>query len=87
METTQFAKQTLGFQKTILENSFNAMITVQDQTEKIVNGYLDQMPWVTVDGKKSLQTSLDMAKKFRDDFKKTIDDGYCKIEELLEDKK
>jgi hypothetical protein len=30
METTQFAKQTLGFQKTILENSFNAMNTVQD---------------------------------------------------------
>ena len=38
METTQFAKQTLGFQKTILENSFNAMILVQDQTEKMVNG-------------------------------------------------
>jgi hypothetical protein len=49
METTQFAKQTLGFQKTILENSFNAMILVQDQTEKMVNGYLDQLPLVTAD--------------------------------------
>lgn len=87
MVMTQYAKQTLGFQKTILENSFNVMNSVQDQTEKMVNSYLDQMPWVTADGKKSLQTSLDMAKKFRDNFKKSIDDGYCKIEELLEEKK
>jgi hypothetical protein len=87
METTQFAKQTLGFQKTILENSFNAMILAQDQTEKMVNGYLDQLPLVTADSKKSLQTSTDMAKKARDDFKKSVDDGFSKIEELLEDKK
>jgi hypothetical protein len=87
METTQFAKQALGFQKTILENSFNAMIMIQDQTEKMVNGYLDQLPWVTAEGKKSIQTSVDMAKKARDDFKKAVDDGYKKIEDLLEEKK
>lgn len=83
METTKFTKQALGFQKTILENSFNAMIMVQDQTEKMVNGYLEQLPWVTADGKKSLQTSIDMAKKVRDDFKKSVDDGFNKIEEIL----
>jgi hypothetical protein len=87
METTQFAKQTLGFQKTILENSFNSMIVMQDQTEKMVNGYLSQLPMVTADGKKFLQTSIDMAKKARDDFKKSVDDGFSKFEELLEEKK
>ena len=86
METTQFAKQALGFQKTILENSFNAMIMIQDQTEKMVNGYLDQLPWVTDDNKKALQSSVDMVKKARDDFKKAVDDGYAKFEELLEKK-
>lgn len=87
METTQFAKQTLGFQKTILENSFNAMTMVQDQTEKMVNGYLDQLPWVTAEGKKSMQTSINMGKKARNDFKKAVDDGFSKIEELFEEKK
>lgn len=86
METTQFAKQALGFQKTMLENSFKAMIMVQDQTEKMVNGYLDQLPWVTAEGKKSLQTSVEMTKKARDDFKKAVDEGFGKIEELLEEK-
>ena len=87
METTQFAKQALEFQKTMLDNSFKAMIMVQDQTEKMVNGYLDQMPGVTAEGKKSLQTSVDMTKKARDDFKKAVDEGFGKIEELLEEKK
>ncbi len=86
METTKFAKQTLGFQKTIFENSFNALVMAQDQTEKIISSYLDQLPWVTADGKKSLQTTIDLAKKTRDDFKKAVDDGFCKFEELLEEK-
>lgn len=86
METAKFAKQTLGFQKTIFDNSFNAMVMIQDQTEKMVNSYLDQLPWVTDDGKKSLKTSVDMVKKSRDDFKNAVEDGYHKIEELIEEK-
>ena len=86
METTQFAKQALEFQKIMLDNSFNAMVMVQDQTEKMVNGYLDQLPWVTAEGKKNLQISADVTKKARDDFKKAIDEGFSKIEQLLEEK-
>jgi hypothetical protein len=62
------------------------MIMVQDQTEKMVNSYLDQLPWVTDDGTKSLQGSINLAKKTRDDFKKAVEDGYRKFEELLEEK-
>ncbi len=87
METTQFAKQAIDFQKVMLDNSFNAMIMVQDQTEKMVNGYLDQLPWVTAEGKKTLQTSSDVTKKARDDYKKAVDEGFSKIEQLLEEKK
>jgi hypothetical protein len=84
METMPFAKQTLGFQKTILENSFNAMNMIQDHTEKMFNGYLDQQPWMTPESKKSVQTSIDIAKKARDDFKNAVDEGFSKFEELLE---
>ena len=54
METAKLAKQTLGFQRTIFDNSFNAMIMVQEQTEKMVNSYLEQLPWITAENKKSL---------------------------------
>ncbi|MGB3211015.1 MAG: hypothetical protein WBB19_09955 [Desulforhopalus sp.] len=87
METAKFAKQTLAFQKTIFENSFNAMVMAQDQTEKMTSSYLDQLPWVTEENKKSLKTTTDMVKKARDDFKKAVDEGYSKFEELLEEKK
>lgn len=86
METIKLARQSLLFQKTIFENSFNAMILSQDQTEKMVTAYLDQLPWVTDEGKKSLQETVDMARKARDDFKKAVDEGYKKFEELLEEK-
>jgi len=86
METTQFAKQAISFQKTIFENSYSAMIMIQDQTENMVNSYLDKVPWVTEESKKSMQASIDMAKKAREDFKKAVEDGFVKFEELLEQK-
>jgi len=86
METIKLARQSLLFQKTVFENSFNAMVLTQDQTEKMVIAYLDQLPWVTEDGKKSLTDTIDLAKKARADYKKAVDDGYNKFEELLEDK-
>ncbi len=86
MESAKFVKQTLGFQKTIFENSFNAMIVVQDQTEKMVNSYLEQLPWVTDESKSSMKATVDLAKKAREDFKKAVDDGFIKFEEMLEQK-
>lgn len=86
METARFAKQTLVFQKTIFENTFNAMAMIQDQTEIMVSSYLDQLPWVTDEGKKSLKSAVDLAKKSRNEFKKAVEDGYQKFEELIEEK-
>jgi hypothetical protein len=86
METNQFAKQTLNFQKTIFDNSFNAIALAQDQTETMFNGYVDNLPWVTDESKKSLQDSVDVAKKARDDFKKAVEDGFARFEELMEQK-
>lgn len=86
METARFAKQTLVFQKTIFENTFNAMAMIQDQTEIIVSSYLDQLPWVTDEGKESLKNAADLAKKSRNEFKKAVEDGYGKFEELIEEK-
>ena len=86
MDSTQFVKQTLGFQKTIFENSYNAMIVVQDQTEKMMNSYLDQLPWVTEESKSSMKATVDLAKKARGDFKTAVDDGFTKFEEMLEKK-
>jgi len=87
METaTKIAKQMIGFQKTVFNNTFNAMAIVQDQTENMLNGFMGQFPWVNEDAKKQIKESMDFTKKARDDFKKAVDDGYAKFEQMFEQK-
>lgn len=86
METSRFAKQTMVFQKTLFENTFNALAMIQDQNEIIVSSYLEQLPWMSEDAKNSLKKSSEMAKKSRDEFKKAVEDGYRKFEELSEER-
>lgn len=87
MDTTQMVKQTLEFQKTIFNNSFKAIVLAQEQTEKMLNSYIEKLPWTTEESKKSLETTVEMGKKARDDFKKAVDEGYAKFEEMLVAKK
>ncbi len=86
METAKAAKQVLGFQKSFFDNSYNAMCIVQDQTENMVTGFMNQLPWMTADGKKAVASSLDFTKKLRGDLKKNIDDGYKSIDAFFEAK-
>lgn len=84
MEAGKTAKQMIGFQKTLFENSFNAMVMVQDQTENITNQFMNQIPGITEDGKKAITNAIDFSKKARDDYKKAVNDGYAQIEKMFD---
>jgi hypothetical protein len=86
MDTAQMAKQMIALQRTAFDNSYAAASTAQDQSEVMSNGYVEQFPWVTGDGKKQMKEAFAVAKKARDDFKVAVDQGYAKIEELLNQK-
>lgn len=86
METGKVAKQMISFQKSLFENSFSAMCTIQEQTEKIAETFLKQMTWIPEEGKKSVRDSFEMYKKACDTFKKAVDDGYARLEEMFEKK-
>lgn len=79
----KIAQQMIGFQKTLFENAYNAMILVQDQTEKMADSLMDQMTWMPEDGKKAVKDSVKMYKKARDDYKKAVDDGFSKLDSLF----
>lgn len=83
MEPTIIAKQTITFQKALFENSFNAMMMVQEQTEKVMDTFLSQMSWVPEEGKKTISDSIEFYKKAREDFKKAVDDGFAKMEDMF----
>jgi len=62
------------------------MVLVQEQTEKMLGSYVEKLPWVTEENKKSLEASVEMGKKACADYKKAVDEGYAKFEEMLEKK-
>jgi hypothetical protein len=78
-----YARQMIDFQKTTFDNTYNTIVKIQDQAEKMTFDVLGQMPWVTEEGKKALGESVRMFKNARDDYKKVVADGFTKMEELF----
>jgi polyhydroxyalkanoate synthesis regulator phasin len=83
MEMQKMGKQLINFQKSLFENSYHAMNMVFEQTENMVNSFLKQMPMVPEESKKAMDDVLVFYKKSRDDFKKAVDDGFTKMEEIF----
>jgi len=86
MEQVKIAKQMISFQKSLFENSFKAMSMVQDQTEQIVNTFLNQLPWANDEMKKTVADSISFYKDAREKFKVAVDEGFQKIEEMFGEK-
>lgn len=83
MDQTKIARQMIEFNKTAFDNAFSAMVSVQDQTEKLVSGFLEKTTWFPAEGKKALNDWVNACKKGRDDFKTATDNGYKKVTEYF----
>jgi hypothetical protein len=83
METGNIAKQMIDFQKTAFDNTYSAMVALQDQTEKMVTKTIEQSAWLPEDGKKAINEWTETCKKGRDDFKKLVDENFSKAEDFF----
>ena len=83
MEPKQFAKQMIQFNKAAFDNTFNAMAVLQEQTEKMVNSFMEQSAWMTAEGKKAVADWVKAYKRGRDDFKAAVDENFKKVEEFF----
>ena len=83
MDQKQLLKQMIDFNKAAFDNSFNAMVTLQEQTERMANTLLDQATWLPKEGRKAIDEWVKAYKKGREDFKKTVDDNYKKVEDFF----
>jgi len=83
MEPNVMLKQMLDFNKTAFDNSFNAMLTIQEQNAKMVNTFLEQATWMPEEGKKLVRNWIDACKKGSADFKKLTDENYKKVDEFF----
>ncbi len=76
-------KQLVQFNKTVFDNAFKAMHLAQEQGEKLLNTLLDQASWLPEDGKKTITEWVNAYKNGMDQFKKTVDEQYKKVEDFF----
>jgi len=83
MDTKQIAKQMIQFNKTAFDNTFNALIVVQEQTEKMIGTYMEQAPMIPAEGKKAIADWMKSYKKGREEFKAAAGGNYKKVEDFF----
>jgi len=80
MDQKKLFKQMLDFNKSAFENSFNAMVMLQEQAERAGSTILDQATWLPEEGRKAVQDWVEAFKKGREDFKAMVDENYKRVE-------
>ncbi len=83
MEPIKMAKQMIDFNKATFDNTFSAMVMVQEQMERTVGTFMEKATWLPDEGKKLLNEWMASYKKGREDFKKTVDESYKKLEDYF----
>ena len=83
MDQAKIAKQMIDFQKTMFDNTYYAMVLVQEQTERTANALLDQATWMPEEGKKAITGWVNAYKKGREDFKKGVDENFKRVEDFF----
>ncbi len=73
-------KQMIDFQKATFDNSYNAMVKMQEQGEAMLNMFIGQATWVPAEGKKVIGDWMSGVQKAREDFKKMVDEGFDSVE-------
>jgi len=83
MDQKAIFKQMVDFNKGAFSNAFNAMVMVQDQNETLANTMLNQASWMPEEGKKAVKEWVETFKKGREEYKKTVDEAFKKVEDFL----
>lgn len=82
-EPRKMTKQLMDFYKTSFDNSFNALLMVQGQMERLAAMTLDQTLALPEEAKKAFADWSKAYKKGCDDYKKAVDDNFKRVEEYF----
>lgn len=83
MEQKAIMKQMIDFNKATFDNTFNALVTLQEQTEKMVNTFLEQATWLPEEGKKVINDWVQAYKKGCEDFKRLVDENFKRVDDFF----
>lgn len=80
MDPMAVAKQTVEFYKTSFNNSFNAMMLLQEQAQKMFDMQLGQLPGLPDEAKSTIKQWIDTYNKGCQQFKATVDEGFKQVD-------
>ncbi len=83
MDQKQVLKQMIDFNKAAFDNTFNALVMLQDQAESSSNTLLAQATWLPKEGKKAIDEWVKTCKTGRETFKKSVDESFKKVEDFF----
>jgi polyhydroxyalkanoate synthesis regulator phasin len=72
--------QVLDFQKSTFNNTYNTLLKIQEQSEKIADSLLKDNSAIPAEGRKMLDEWKLVFKKGQTEMKKSIDDSFSKAE-------
>jgi hypothetical protein len=83
MDHEKLFNQTIKAYKTSFDNAFSTIAIFQDQTEQMMNIFLESNPCIPEEGKKAILDWAKSYKKSREDYKTAVDESYKKLEDFL----
>ncbi len=87
MNHRQIAKHMIIFNKMAFDNNFHAMKVLQEQAENIVNKFWEKSPLFPAEGKQIIAAWLQACKRGNEDFKRSMDDSFQKVEKFFNETK
>ncbi len=86
MDQHQVVKQIIDFNRASFNNTYDMMVMVQDQAERMTSSFLSQASWFPEEGRNMFTEWIKACKKGQEDLKKNIDSNLKKTEELFSSK-
>lgn len=83
MDQKQMLKQMIEFNQATFNNTFQAMVLLQEQFERVAQTAIEQANWLPAEGRNAIEDWVDAYKSGRDKFKSHIDDSYKKVEKFF----
>jgi len=77
------AKQMLSLQKATVDQSYNAMLVIQDHSEKIMQTVMEQATWLPEGSKQVVDDWIVAVKKNGTDYKQMLDDYFGSVEKFF----
>ena len=83
MDQKKMLKQMIDLNKATYRNSFNTIVTLQEQMEKATNALLAEAAWLPEEGRKAVKDWVASYKKGQETYKTNIDESFKKVEQYF----